>query len=125
MWCFWPKDRARNFERRRHVRYAGDGLAAVIAGRTVAAADISLGGLRLADMGGLAVGTVIALDLLAPAGSGPHAPVVTAHAQATVLGVGPAGVRLAFIGQDRGLAYLVRCHVRRQRQRDLLRPNGR
>jgi len=101
-------------ERRRHVRYAGDGLLVMIDGRLHPAADISLGGVRVTSAPAHDCGEVIPLRVI---------PVVDevmlldegVAAEAQVLGAGRDGLRMVFLRQHAAMAKLLSGHARRQR----------
>lgn len=104
-------------ERRRHVRYAGNGLVLVIGGQPAAVADISLGGARVAPGGVLRqppdLGQVVAVRLLRCDDLGaplPEAPVAVAG---RVVGADTGGLRLCFQGAGADLAWLIAHHARR------------
>ncbi|MCA1908212.1 MAG: hypothetical protein LDL39_07610 [Magnetospirillum sp.] len=109
------KESGFGLERRRHVRFAGDGLMVMIDGSLHPAADISLGGVRVAAAAARACGTVLPLRVI---------PVVEeamllgqgARAEAQVVGHGRDGLRMVFLRPRYSLARLVTAHARRQRQ---------
>ncbi|MGE4278850.1 MAG: hypothetical protein AB7G62_04640 [Magnetospirillum sp.] len=102
-------------ERRRHIRYAGDGLLVMLDGRMLPAADISLGGVRIIANIPRACGAVLPLRII---------PVVeevmklgkAAEAEAQVVGFGHNGLRMVFLGWRPAMARLVKTHARRQRR---------
>lgn len=106
-------DHGSGFERRRHVRYAGDGLMVMIDGRLYPAADISLGGMRVAGSAVHQCGTVLAVRVI---------PVIEeavmlgqgARAEAQVVGQGRDGLRMVFLRLRPSMARLVKGHARRQ-----------
>ena len=111
-------------DRRRHVRYVGDGLMVMIDGRLLPAADISLGGVRVADLGGTDRGAVIPLRVI-PCVDDVLLLDQSAQVDGQVLGTGSAGLRLAFVQPRYSLARLVLGHARRQRQAPPFSPTGR
>lgn len=117
-WRHFPagKENGSALERRRHVRFAGDGLLVMIDGCLHPAADISFGGVRVASAATRECGTVIPLRVI---------PVVEeamllgqgARAEAQVVGHGRDGLRMVFLHPPYSLARLLTAHARRQRQR--------
>jgi hypothetical protein len=110
-------------ERRRFTRYAGDGLMVMLGGKLLPAADVSLGGVRLADPGTVERGAVVSVRVIPYEGE-----VVllgqAAKAEGRVLAAGPAGLRLTFLRTRYSLAKLVVRHARRQPLDGLFKPNG-
>lgn len=106
-------DRGSGMERRRHVRYAGDGLMVMIDDRLHPAADISLGGVRIASSAIHQCGTVLPVRLI---------PVVeeamllgqAVRTEAQVVGYGRDGLRMVFLRVHPSMARLVKGHARRQ-----------
>lgn len=100
-------------ERRRHIRYAGDGLMVWLGGRIYPAIDVSLGGVRLSGVQPVKRGAVVDLKLI-PCHGEAMMLALAAAAQGQVLAAGPSGIRLAFVGTGYSLAKTVVRHARRQ-----------
>jgi hypothetical protein len=107
------KDKDAMSDRRRHTRYAGDGLMVWVEGRIYPAIDVSLGGVRLSGGDQVRRGAVVDLKLI-PC----HGEVMmlgkAATAQGQVLAAGPSGTRLAFVSPRYSLAKTVVRHARLQ-----------
>lgn len=107
------KNKGAMSERRRHTRYAGDGLMVWLDGRIYPAVDVSLGGIRLSGVQSVKRGAVVDLKLIPCHGEALMLGLAAA-VQGQVLAVGPSGIRLAFVGTGYSLAKMVVRHARRQ-----------
>lgn len=107
------KDMGAMSERRRHTRYAGEGLMVWLDGRIYPAIDVSLGGVRLPSTQPVKRGAMVSLKLIPCHG---EALMLSLAAVATgqVLAIGASGTRLVFVGGGYSLAKTVVRHARRQ-----------
>lgn len=115
------KDKGAMSERRRHTRYAGDGLMVWVEGRIYPAIDISLGGVRLSGGHPVRRGAVVDLKLI-PCHGEVMMLGLAAIAQGQVLAAGPSGIRLAFISPRYSLARTVVHHARHQHLNAMFSP---
>lgn len=115
------KDKGAMGERRRHTRYAGDGLMVWVEGRIYPAIDISLGGVRLSGGHPVRRGAVVDLKLI-PCHGEVMMLGLAAIAQGQVLAAGSSGIRLAFISPRYSLARTVVHHARHQHLNAMFSP---